>query len=347
MKKQILAQSDTAILCRELALLYHAGVEPASGLLLLKEDCADKKLKILLEGLASRLDEGCTLSTALEESGAFPHYMCGLIRVGEETGRLEDALEALAQYYSYQVQLSRRMRAALSYPLLLMAVMLIVVVVLLTKVLPVFDGIYARMGGAMTGVAGVLFRAGQALEKAMPLLCVLLALVLGIVAVFILSDSCRRAAVAAAQKRLGSRGLLRKINVSRFARAMSMGISSGLMSEEALELAAGLLRDSPMGESCLGCAELIRTGTPLSAALNRYSLLPAAQCRLLELGAKSGCTDNVMQQIARDMDEEADSALEIALGRIEPIMVLLCSLLVGMILLSVMLPLLDIMAALG
>ena len=136
MKKQILAQSDTAILCRELALLYHAGVEPAGGLLLLAEDCADKKLKNLLEELASRLDEGSTLSAALEESGAFPHYMCGLIRVGEETGRLEDALEALAQYYSYQVQLSRRMRAALSYPLLLMAVMLIVVVVLLTKVLP-------------------------------------------------------------------------------------------------------------------------------------------------------------------------------------------------------------------
>ena len=126
-----------------------------------------------------------------------------------------------------------------------------------------------------------------------------------------------------------------------------MGICSGLMSDEALELAAGLLADSSMGKACAESAEAIRMGQPLAATLSGCGLLPAAQCRLLELGMKSGCTENVMQQIARDMEEESDNALESALGRIEPAMVLMCSLLVGMILLSVMLPLLDIMAALG
>ena len=347
MKNKHLSQSETALLCRELALLYHAGVEPGSGLLLLAEDCADKQLKKVLEDVASRLDEGMPLSRALEESGSFPAYMCALIRIGEETGRSEDALQALADYYQYQLQLSRRLRAALSYPLVLMTVMLIVIVVLLTKVLPVFDSIYARLGGSMTGIAGILFKAGQLLDAAMPVLCVLLALVLGLIAALSLSDGFRRAVLSRAQKLWGDRGIFKKMNISRFAQAMSMGISSGLMMEDAIELAGGLLEGSAMAEKCIDCAEKMRDGRTLASAIADCDLLPAAQCRLLELGIKSGCTENVMRQIAEEMDEEADNALELALGRIEPAMVLLCSLLVGMILLSVMLPLLDIMAALG
>ena len=347
MKKKFLSQAETALLCRELALLYHAGVEPGSGLLLLAEDCNDKQLKTALQDVAARLDEGLTLSAALESSKAFPAYMCALVRIGEETGRTEDALQALADYYQYQLQLSRRLKAALTYPLVLMTVMLIVIVVLLTKVLPVFDSIYSRLGGSMTGLAGILFKAGQLLDAAMPLLCVLLALVLGLIAALSLSDTLRRAVLSRAQMRWGDKGIFKKINISRFSQAMSMGISSGLMTEDAIELAGGLLSGSAMAARCKDCAEKLRDGSSMAAAFAEYDLLPAAQCRLLELGIKSGCTENVMRQISGDMAEEADNALELAIGRIEPAMVLLCSLLVGMILLSVMLPLLDVMAALG
>ena len=347
MKKQVMAQAELALLCRELGLLYHAGVEPGSGLLLLAEDCRDKHIKQTLEQIATGLDEGLPLSRALENTGAFPGYMCSLIRIGEETGKMEDALQALAEYYSYQVQLSRRLKAALSYPLVLMLVMLIVIVVLLTRVLPVFDDIYARLGGSMTGIAGALYKAGQALDAAMPLLCGLLAVFLALIAAFTLSESFRGKALAWAQRRWGNRGTLQKLNRSRLAHALNMGISSGLMPEEALDLAADLLKDTSLGKKCLDCAEMLRDGSPLTAALAGCELMPAAQCRLLDLGVKSGCTENVMQQIAQDSEEDADHALEATLGRIEPAMVLMCSILVGMILLSVMLPLLDIMAAIG
>lgn len=347
MKKQVMAQAELALLCRELGLLYHAGVEPGSGLLLLAEDCRDKNIKQTLEQIAAGLDEGLPLSRALENTGVFPGYMCSLIRIGEETGRLEDALQALAEYYGYQVQLGRRLKAALSYPLVLMLVMLIVIVVLLTRVLPVFDDIYARLGGSMTGIAGALYKAGQALDAVMPLLCVLLAVFLALIAAFTLSESFRGKVIAWAQRRWGDRGAFQKMNRSRLAQALNMGISSGLMPEEALELASGLLKDTSLGGKCLDCAEMLRDGSPLAAALAGCGLLPAAQCRLLDLGVKSGCMENVMQQIAQDSEEDADHALEATLGRIEPAMVLMCSILVGMILLSVMLPLLDIMAAIG
>jgi len=347
MKPYHLSLEEISMLCQELSLLFHAGVEPGSGLLLLAEDTRDTKLKTLLQAVAQQTDEGLPLSAALEQTGAMPAYVCGLLRVGEQTGRTEEALQALARYYHHQVQLTRRLRSALVYPVVLMAVMLVVIVVLLTKVLPVFDSVYARLGSSLTGIAGGLLRAGQALDAAMPFLCVLLGLVLLFAAAFTLLDSFRSRLLAWLQKRWGDRGLMQKLNTARFAHALSMGLYSGLPAQEALELAAELLSELPSAARCKDCAVQLDEGTSLAHALNSCDLLPAAQCRLLELGVRSGCGETVMQQIAVQLEEDADNALEATLGRVEPTLVLATSVLVGLILLTVMLPLLDIMSAIG
>ena len=347
MKKYHLSQEEIAFLCQEMSLLYRAGVETGSGLLLLAEDTADRNLRGVLEEVARQTDEGLTLSEALRQTGAFPAYVCSLLRVGEETGRAEEALQALSRYYYHQVQMSRRLRSALVYPVVLMLVMLAVIVVLLTKVLPVFEDVYARLGGALTGVAGGLLRAGQVLDQLMPVLCVLLALVLALLGAVMLHDGFRRWLLQFVQRRFGHKGLLRKINTAKFAQALSMGLYSGLPAEQALELAGDLLAEIPSAAGCKTCAEQVEQGTSLAKALGECELMPAAQCRLLELGLRSGCGETVMSQIAVQLEEDADDALEAALGRIEPTLVLATSVLVGMILLAVMLPLLDIMATIG
>jgi len=347
MKTFQLTQEETAMLCRELALLYHAGVTAGSGLYLLAEDADNRPLKQLLEDLALRTDEGTPLSEAMEHSGAFPSYVCSLLRVGEQTGRTEEALEALADYYEHQVQLTRRIRTALVYPVILMLVMLAVIVVLLTRVLPVFDDVYARLGGSMTGIAGSLLRVGQALNAAMPVLLVLLAAVLILLAVLVFSQTLRGRLLAAMQRSFGDKGLFRKVNTARFAHALSMGLYSGLPAEEALELASGLLAGQPAEQRCRACAADLAAGSTLAAALASHTLLPTPQCRLLELGVRSGSGEQTMRQIAAQLDEAAADSIESALGKIEPTLVLAASVLVGMILLSVMLPLLDIMSAIG
>ena len=104
--------------------------------------------------------------------------------------------------------------------------MLIVIVVLLSRVLPMFDEVYATLGGQLTGVAGGLLVLGQALNAIMPLLCVLLALAAGLVLVFTLSDSFRIWILTVWRKHCGDRGISRKMQEARFAQALSMGLSS-------------------------------------------------------------------------------------------------------------------------
>ena len=337
--KKMISNEELSTLCLELSMLLHAGVGMGDALSLLAEE-GDK----LLGEMAEQVDGGMPLSAALRDSGRFPVYACGLVEVGERTGRTEEALAALARYYEDRVRLARRVRSALLYPAVMLALMLVVIAVLLVKVLPIFDDVYASLGGRLTGVAGGLLALGRWLEGAMPVLWVLLALVALFAAAFAASGSFRTRVLSLWRNSHGDKGVARLLNNARLAQAMAMGMASGLPLDEAVTLSAGLM-EAGAQERCLACQKQLEEGQSLSTALR--TLLPANQCRLLELGQRSGTGDASMEKIARDLTEQGEAALDDLVGRVEPALVLVCSVLVGLILLSVMLPLMHIMSAIG
>ena len=344
MREKPLSNQTLMDLCGGLALLLHAGVGTADGLDLLGQQQEEPALAKLLTDLARRVDDGASLAQALEDSGRFPHYLCALIEVGEAAGRTEEALAALES----RMSLDRRLRSALLYPCILMLIMLGVIVVLLTKVLPVFDQVYAGLGGSLTGVAGGLLSLGRVLDGGMPVLCALLAAAGVFLALFSLSEGFRRRLVSGWRRRFGDRGVSRKIDDGRFAQALSMGMASGLPLEDALTQAAGLLEDSPSAQArCRDCLERLDRGEELAQAVRQSGVLPPAECRLLALGLRSGSGDRVMEDIARRLGQAGEDALEDRVSRVEPALVGVTSVLVGVILLSVMLPLMHIMSAIG
>ena len=347
MKKPTLTNPELAQLCRELAVLLHAGVLLGDGLSLLAQEVGGG-LGELLAAMGREVDGGVPLSRAMEESGCFPAYVTGMVAVGERSGRTEEALAALGRYYEQQDRMNRHLRAALTYPCLLLVLLLVVVVVLLSRVLPVFDEVYASLGGQLTGLAGGLLLVGRWLDAAMPVLCALLAAVVALVLAFALSDGFRDRLLALWRKRFGDRGVSRALAEAHFAQALSMGLHSGLPLEEAVALCAGLLADVPAAAArCRLCAERLAAGGELAETLGESGMLPASACRLLTLGMRSGSGDSVMDEIARRLSDEAEEALERRVAQVEPALVLTASLLVGAILLSVMLPLMHIMSAIG
>ncbi len=343
-----LSNGEISGLCEGLALLLHAGVSAADGLHLLLEEERQSALREALSRMAEQVDGGSTLSAAFREAACFPGYVCGLIEVGERSGRLEEALSALSRHYEDRARLDRRVRSALLYPAILLVIMLAVIVVLLVKVLPVFNDVYAQLGGQLTGVAGGLLSLGRALDAGMPVLCALLGLVVLALILFAALPSFREKVLAVWRKSMGDRGVSRKLNTARFAQSLSMGMSSGLPLEESLELAGSLMSGVPAAQArCKQCLALLEQGEPLSKALSQSEALPHAQCRLLELGLRGGSGDRAMEQIARRLGEDSEIALEEKVGQVEPALVIVTSVLVGLILLAVMLPLMNIMTAIG
>lgn len=340
---RVLSNQETADACRGLALLLHAGIPLADGVFLLAQEEPDKQAA-LLNNLGHRLDAGALLSDAMEESDAFPNYVTGMVRIGERTGRMEEALNSLADYFEERQRTSKLLRSAVAYPSMILALMLAVIGVLLVKVLPVFDRVYASLGSRLTGAAAGLLQLGQLLEGALPWILALLVMLAALVLLLYKSPRLR----TQLQTAFGDRWISRKFNNARFARAMAMGLGSGLTLEEALDLAQSLLSDVPRAaERCGICAARLKEGASLADAMAAAQLLPAAQSRMLALGLRGGNADQVMEKIADTLMEEAEEALEALISRVEPAMVMASSLLVGLILLTVMLPLMNILSSLG
>ena len=344
MKTFRLKTEETGALCMALAALFRAGIGAGDALSLMAQDEPDGALRALLTELSAEADAGASLASVFRDGDCLPPYACGLLEAGERVGRTEQVLEALAHHYERRGRMERRLRAAVFYPAVLLVVLLAVVAV---RVLPVFDDVYAQMGSRLTGVAGGLLILGQTLRRVLP--AALAVIAAGALAVLL---AWKRPAAQGVLRRLlrklsGSSGVLGRLDAARAAQALALGMSSGLTHEESAELAAVLVEETPVGGRCRDCARAVAAGETLSAALRKAEILPPSQCRLLEAGIRGGQGEAVMDAIAVRLLDESEEALESAAGRIEPVLVLVTAVLAGAILLTVMLPLLHILSALG
>lgn len=338
---------EIARICRGLSLLLHGGIFLSDGVFLLAAEETGSR-KELLSTMGRAMDQGASLAQAMERSGAFPEHVVGMTAIGEKTGRLEHTLESLSAFYEERERTLRQIKSALTYPAVILVLMLGVIGVLLIRVLPVFDRVYASLGSQLTGTAAGLLRLGQLLEANLPVFLLLMTL-LGIgILLYRLVRPFRSAMQALALAGWGDRGVLRRYNNTRCARALALGLYSGLPLEEALTMAQTLLSDVPQAaRRCARCASALEGGAALAQAMGEADILSPSLCQLLSVGMHSGSADQVMQTIADRLAEEAQTELERTVAKIEPAMVVLCALLVGAILLSVMLPLMGILSAIG
>ena len=346
MKEYSLTDQQLARFCSSFSLLLRSGLTCGDGIHLLSQN-EEGRLKEMFQGMGEALDAGLPLSDVLQQNG-FPEAVSSMIRIGERTGKMEEALQSLASFYDQRCRSRRMIKNAVAYPAMILCLMLVVVGVLLVQVLPVLDGVYASFGSGLTGVAAGLLKLGQLLKNALPALLVLLFVVVAAVLAYGWFPVFRIKVDDFLKSRFGDRGASRKFGNARFARGLSMGLSSGLTPEEAVALSEKLLSDSPKARlRCSHCVRLLGEGASLFDALGAAGFLCAADCRMLAVGLRSGSGDKVMEEIADRLMEEAVQSLEDQISRVEPAMVLLCSGLVGAILLSVMLPLMNIMEAIG
>ena len=205
-----ITNAELSSLTMELSMLLHAGVGAGDALSMLSQE---ENYKDLLAGMAQRADEGAPLSQCLREGGRIPAYVCGLVEVGEETGRTEEALAALSRYYERRARLDRQVRSALLYPAVMLVLMLLVIAVLLVRVLPIFDDVYASLGGRLTGVAGGLLVLGRGMDAAMPVLWVVLAVAVVFFAAFAGVESFRGKVMAFWRRGRGDRGEIGRAHV--------------------------------------------------------------------------------------------------------------------------------------
>lgn len=345
MKKFTLTNQQIGSLCGAFAQLLHAGISTGDALTLLHQSESHQQLRSILQSAAAQADRGVPLAQILRQADCFPAYVCALVDAGERVGKTEQTLAALADYYDTRDRMERRLRSTLTYPAILLGVLLAVMVILLVWVLPLFNEVYAQLGSRLTGLAGGLLQLGIILRQILPAVCVLLAL--GLVCAIL--GPVRRKLLGLYYTHWGDRGVFAQVNSARFVQILCLGISSGMAHREAAEFAAELAGGENRNFSgrCSQLAKTLDAGDSLPQALLKTNFLDAGDARLLDTGIRSGQADQVLESVSQRLLEHSQEALEQQTGRIEPAMVAISCVLIGAVLLSVMLPLMHIMNAIG
>jgi type IV pilus assembly protein PilC len=336
------------IFCRELHQLVRTGIPLAEGLTMLREDETDPDTRSWLEALCRSTEEGLPLASALRETGAFPAYMTDMVSLAEETGRLEDVLLSLQRHYDRQLRMAADIRGAVAVPVTLFAVMVAVVILLVTQVLPVFDRVFAQLGVRMGAVATGMMNAGAVLAKAGTGIAVVLVAAAAAALVIALVPALREKFAAGFRRSFGGRGILGQMAAARFASSMSMAVASGLSMEESVALSAKLCGGAKeIDEKTERCRKEIEEGGSPADALADSGLFSGRDCRLLKLAEQTGSLPDTLEDLAQRQEEESLRRIDRTVGAIEPAIVVITSALAGVILLSVMLPLMGLLSTIG
>jgi type IV pilus assembly protein PilC len=348
MKNKTLNNTYLSILCSELAMLLDAGLTLSDSIQILAEDEAGKDARAIMKIIYDSLMMGNHFAAALKEAAVFPRYMVHMTEVGEKTGRLVQTLNALSEYYERQTRLSVTIKNSVLYPAVLLILMIVVVLILIVQVLPIFHDIFSRLGTQMDPIAVRLMQFGEWLGTAAVGIAIVFSAIFILIFVMWLVPTFRKGLAQAFSNRWGSSGIFGKIASSRFVFAMTLGMASGLDTTESIEIAAAVSGGSrAVDDKHKKCLKLLEEGKTLSEALSGAGILSLQDSKMLSVGSVSGKADLAMAEIARRSDINVRDGIDRIVGRIEPTLVILSSVIVGVILLSVMLPLMGIMTSIG
>ena len=341
-----LTNLEIASFCNEMAMILKAGISSLEGVDLLREDAQTEAEKELLEQIyQSVINEG-RLDLALKETKVFPEYMVRMTQIGEETGTLDEVMESLAAHYDREEAIRRSIRSAVSYPLLMLGMMLVIIIILITQVMPVFNQVFHQLGQEMTGLSKGILLAGNVISRYATVFVVLLAAIVCAGFYLVKTEKGRNRWYQICSKIPFLRELNDKMAACRFAGGMSLALKSGLTPERGMEFSENLIEDENFRKKISDCKADMETGTEIAEALVKAGIFTGIYARMASIAGKAGMMDEVMGEIADQCEEEVDEKLSSMIAVLEPTLVIILSVIVGTILLSVMLPLLGIMSGL-
>ncbi|KXL53239.1 type II secretion system protein F [Anaerotignum neopropionicum] len=347
MKEKNWSNEELTAFCLEFSLLIKTGMSVGEGFSILSENEQNPEKKKFLLSLYEKTLLSTSVHQTMREAGVFPPYMLKLIYIGEETGHLEDCFASLSRYFDQRIRTRRLIKETVMFPLMLFVMMLVVAILLLTEVLPIFQSVFAQLGGTLPASAlfflnlGVGLKKGRFIFLGIFIILVVLAVLAG------LSSSVQQKVSTFFKRHMTTTKVGKLSAQAHFASALSMTIRSGLDTGRALEIAEDFCAETFLKEKIHRCKARVQSGEPFANAVEQEGLLKPMYSRMLAIGIKSGNIDEVLSEIARRTEEDAAFALTKAASIVEPAVVIILSILVGFLLLSVMFPLVGIMSSLG
>ena len=341
-----LTNTELSYFCGQMSLILRAGISSIEGLYMMQDDSeATEDEKKLYIDIKKHLDDGGYLYEALERTGAFPPYMVKMTRIGEETGTLDNVMDALRRHYNREEEIRQSIRQAVTYPVVMAGMILVVILVLLLEVMPVFRQVFRQLGSEMTGFAGFLFGLGDVIRDYSIVFVIILTVLLVTVILCTRTEKGRKAGLSFLSRFKFFRRLRNDISTSRFADGLALALKSGFSPDFGIDMVSDIIEDKVFSAKVKDCRQRLIDGAPFDEALKQAGILSGVNARMMTIGHRTGSSDVVMEQISDLSQKRIDTSISSALGTIEPVLIVILSLVIGAILMSVMFPLLGIVSS--
>lgn len=336
--KHVSAKS-LAVLARQMAGLINAGLPLMRTLSILIEQTDDKKLQPALIQVQADIESGSSFSAALaRHPQTFPPLMLSIVKVGEAGGFLGGALTSIADNYKREAELQNKIRAAVTYPIIVLIIALIGVLVMVTFVVPIFESMFAGLGSDLPLPTQILVTISKNMWWILPVL----ALVVIIAVVWWRAnkntEQMRRVVDPIKLKMPIFGKLATKIAVARFARNLSMMLNAGVPIIQALAIVGQASNNWKIEQAVRDIQESIRQGKSFAGPLAKAEVFPAMVPQMVSVGEESGTLVEMLASIADFYEDEVQTATEQLSSTIEPVLIVGLGIVIGGMVVSLYLP---------
>jgi type IV pilus assembly protein PilC len=340
---------ELVIFTRQFATMIDAGLPLVQCLQILGDQQSNRTFKDILREVKSDVEQGSTFADALSKHPKpFDPLYTNLVAAGEIGGILDTILNRLAVYLEKADALARKVKGAMVYPLTVLVVAIGVVVLLLTKVIPTFEKMFADFGGTLPGPTQVVVNISHFVQNWIGPTLVLLALA---IAAFNQarrrSRRFRRQTDALFLKSPVFGSLLRKVAVARFTRTLGTMIASGVPILDGLDIVAKTAGNVVIEDALYDVKAAISEGKTIAEPLSESDVFPGMVVQMIAVGEETGAMESMLGKIADFYDDEVDTAVDALTALLEPLMMVFLGGTVGALLIAMYLPIFKIADTIG
>lgn len=343
--QRMLKPIELSEFCRQTAVMTGSGITLSRALGILRTGTEEKRSRFIYGYLQKRMKQGCPMSSAMEEMGIFPEMMINMVRAGESSGKMEQTMTELANHYQKEHQMRTRIQTAVQYPKILclaaVASVLTIFLVVIPTVEPLFEGMELPL------LTKILMGFSDFIKEKWYIAIVLLCLPATIWQTMLSNEKfrCLWDEVKLSLPVVGKQ--LKIIYTARFSRSQSSLYASGLPMLLCLEIAGRTLGNHYLEKQFSEVIKQVQNGEMLSRAIQNVDGLDKKLASVIFVGEETGKLDKMLESVANGYEYESDMALTRLIGLIEPVMILVMGVIIGIILLGVMVPMWNMYGYIG
>lgn len=335
-------KKDISVFCRQFYTMLNAGIGIVNCLDILEKQVENKRLKKAIMELYEDVQRGMTLSEGMKkQKNIFPILLINMVEAGEVSGNLDVLMERMAIHYEKEYKIENKVKNALVYPVLLSIVSIAVVTFLIVVVMPTFVGMFETSGSMLPAPTRILLAISDFISSYWYLL--IAGLIFAMVGIMYFSKTAKGRQFFDRLK-LNFPGI-KKVNIkiitSRFTRTLSTLLSSGIPLLQSMDIVKRVVGNVIVSEKLDVAKESIRKGIPISKAIKDTNVFSPMVDSMIKIGEESGALDDILYKTADYYDEEVETSMQRMTTLLEPIMIIFMALIIGFIVISMTLPMFD------